>query len=542
MNTPPLVDRDFLDEQAQAGLCDPNTLWDLVLRVPGDRTAIVCPRNGPVDYSTLVSEANGLAGHWASEGITAGDIVLVQLPSWYEFALAHLALTRLGAITLPLLPVYRERELGFIARASRAVALVGSRTFRDSPDPSLYDELVRDVPALQGWLPVDGSPSLREIAQGSTAPDVSPPSPDDVTIVMATSGTTGDPKLILHTHRSTVGGVMQQVSREMGLSASDVLFMPSPIAHATGLQYGVRMSIALGTTLILQERWQASTAARLIDDHQASFAMGATPFLYDLVNLPAEDLARLASLRVFVCGGAPIPGELAHLAAKVLPNVSLLAAWGMSETGVVTLVRPGDPLAKVTATDGRPVPGWEIRIANGAGGALPIGAEGEIECRGAAMFRGYMDRSDLTAEAVPAGWLRTGDIGVVDEDGYLRCLGRLKDLIIRGGLNISANEVEDLARSHPDVKDIAVVGLPDPRLGERVCAYLVPVADRAPSVAQLGKFLTERGLAKTKLPERVVTIDSLPVSPTGKVLKYVLRQQLAQEIADSADGVRSPTT
>lgn len=525
----PLVDRTFLEAQAQAGLWEAQTLWDLALQAPRDRVAIVCPRNGPIDYATFVAEAEGLAGHWAAEGIDSGDILMVQMPNWYEFALTHLALTRLGAITLPLLPAYRERELGFIARASAATALVGAPTSKGSPDPELYDRLVAEVPTLRQWIAVDGEPGLRQIAQDGTAPTTPPPTADEVTIVMATSGTTGDPKLILHSHRSTVGGVIQQVSREMGLTGDDVMFMPSPVAHATGLQYGVRLAVALGTTVVFQERWNAADAAAMIEEHGAAWIMGATPFLHDLVHLPAEQLASLSTLRMFVCGGAPIPMGLARQATDVLPHVSLLAAWGMSETGVTTLVRPGDPIEKVAGTDGRPVPGWEVRIADDDGHPVPTDSEGEIQCRGSAMFLGYFGRDDLTAEAVPDGWLRTGDIGRLDEDGYLRCLGRIKDLIIRGGLNVSASEVEEMARAHPDVQDVAVVGLPDDRLGERICAYVVAREHTVPTVAELGAFLTDRGLARTKLPEKIVPIDQLPVSPAGKVLKYVLRRQLAEQ-------------
>jgi acyl-CoA synthetase (AMP-forming)/AMP-acid ligase II len=346
---------------------------------------------------------------------------------------------------------------------------------------------------------------------------------------MATSGTTGEPKLVLHSHRSTVGGVIQAVAAEMGLTNDDVMFMPSPISHATGLQYGVRLGLALGTTVALQERWDPREAAELMHRCRASWTMGATPFLHDLLGLDEWVLDRVhESLRMFVCGGAPIPGALAERATRQLPAVSLMAAWGMSETGIVTLVRPGDPLDKVIGTDGRPVPGWEVRIVDEQGRVLGTHETGEIECRGAALFHGYYGRPDFTTDATGDGWLRTGDLGAIDDDGYLRCLGRIKDLVIRGGLNISAVEVEDHVRRHPAVRDVAVVGTPDERLGERICAVIVPDGE-APTVEELGRFLGELGLARQKHPERIIVLDALPLTPTGKVQKFLIREQLGTQ-------------
>lgn len=523
VHAPPLADRQTVARYRAEGWWRDRTLWDLALAAPADGVAVICPRNGAVTYRTLVVEAEQLAAHWHEKGLLPGDVVLLQLPNWYEFVLAHLALSRLGAVTVPTLPVYRSRELHFIAEASGARAIVGATGVAGCPDEDVYGRLL-DLPALEYvWRAED----LRDFASGArTAHLPDPPSPDDVTIVMATSGTTGDPKLILHSHRSTVGGVIDEVATTMGLGPGDVLFMPSPISHATGLQYGVRMSILLGSTLLLQERWNPVAAAGLIHEHSACWVMGATPFLFDLVALPEVERAMLAPLRRFVCGGAPVPESLASQATDALPHVSLMTAWGMSETGIVTLVRPDAPLEKVVSSDGQAVRGWQIRIVDEQGRGVPSGTEGEIQCRGAALFHGYLGRDDLTDESVSGGWLRTGDVGRIDEDGYLRCLGRIKDLVIRGGVNLSATEIENVVRTHPDVDDVAVVGAPDPRLGERVCAFVVS-SGVAPSVEDLGTYLLARGMAKVKLPERIVQVDELPTTATGKVQKHHLRIRLA---------------
>ena len=525
MRAAAIVDDRFLAEATAAGLNEPQTLWDLACAAAPERTAVVCPSNGPVTYATLVAEAEGLAAAWQAEGLASGDVVIVQLPNCYEFVLAHLALTRLGAVTLAVPVNYRATELEVIASTSHAVAVVCNPSNPLCPDASVYEEVRQAAAGLTHVWPIEGG-ALRTAAAAHVATSVgAPPDPDDVTIIMSTSGTTGVPKLVLHTHRNTVGGSLQAVAAEMGLDSSDVLFSPSPLAHASGLQYGVRLAIALGTTLLLLPKWDAERAADLIEEYGATWALGATPFLYDLSRLPDESRRKLATLRVFACGGAPIPPSIAAAARVALPNLAICPVWGMSETGMVTMVRPGDPEAKITSSDGRALPGWEVRVVTADGRNAAPREVGEIVTRGAALFHGYYERPDLTAAAVPDGWMRTGDLGYLDEDGFLRCEGRLKDLIIRGGVNISAGEVEDVVRGHPAIEDVAVVGVADPRLGERVGAVVVPATsrDRVPSIEELGVFLTERGLARNKHPEHVVVVDSLPRTPAGKVQKFILR-------------------
>jgi acyl-CoA synthetase (AMP-forming)/AMP-acid ligase II len=447
----------LLADLAAAGLYEAQTLWDLAIAAPADRTAVVCPVNGEVTYGILVQEAAALAAQWHHEGLRSGDVVMLQLPNRYEVVLAHVALTRLGAITLAVPTNYRLTELAVIATASRSRTLVCNPSHRACPDAEVYDEVRRTVPSMTHLWPIEGG-VLRTAGQHhSPATLGAPPDPDDVTIIMATSGTTGTPKLVLHTHRSTVGGSLQAVAEEYGIDWSDVLFAPSPLAHASGLQYGVRLAVALGTTLLLQDKWNPGEAAVLIEKYRVTWALGATPFLYDLTKLPEQERLRLASLRVFACGGAPIPPSIARAAREALPNVSICPVWGMSETGMVTVVRPGDPAEKVVSSDGRVLPGWQIRIRTADGRDAAPNEIGEIQVRGAALFHGYFERPDLTAAAVPDGWLHTGDRGYLDEDRFLRCQGRIKDLIIRGGVNISAGEVEDEVRSHPQIEDVAVV-------------------------------------------------------------------------------------
>ena len=529
MRADALIDEQFLAELTAAGLYEARTLWDLAITAPSDRTAVVCPVNGEIAYGTLIEEALSLATQWQEEGLRPGDVVILQLPNCYEFVLAHLALTRLGAITLAVPTNYRGTELEAIATGSRARGVVCSPSHRACPDAVVYEQLRESVPSVTYLWPVEGGALRAAVGDRPGAALPPPPDPDEVTLIMSTSGTTGTPKLVLHTHRNTVGGTLQSAAGVMGVDSSDVLFSPSPLAHASGLQYGVRLALALGTTLLLLDRWDPERAAQLIERYRATWILGATPFLYDLGKLPEDERRRLKSLRVFACGGAPIPPSVARAAREALPNVSICPVWGMSETGMVTILRPDDPVEKVVGSDGRVVPGWQLRIRTVDGRDAAPGEIGEIQVRGAALFHGYYERPDLTAAAVPDGWLHTGDLGYLDEDGFLRCQGRIKDLIIRGGVNISSGEVEEEVRSHPRIEDVAVVGIPDPRLGERVGAVVIPAvgADRVPGVAELDAYLTDRGLARNKHPEHILVVDEFPRTPAGKVQKHLLRARLA---------------
>jgi cyclohexanecarboxylate-CoA ligase len=525
-----LLSDNLIAEYAALGLWRSETLWDLAKKSNPDRVAVVCPRNGSITYGVLVREAEGLAAAWHARGVSNGDPIILQIPNWYDFVLAHLALTRLGAITLPALPAYRSLELEQIAEAAGAVGVVGAPSFRYCPPADLYDSLRNQVRTLREiWLVDSKDGGIRSLAAKGDPASLPPaPDPRDVTILIATSGTTGRPKLVAHSHTSTLGGVLERIARDIvGLTEDDVILMASPVTHMTGLEYGVRMSTLLGATLVLMDRWDPASAADLIAKYGVTYTQGATPFLFDLVHLPDEYLDRLRSLRTFVCGGAPIPSDLARRALESMPGTALLPTWGMSETAIATLMHPNDPIEKVTGSDGRAVPGWEIRIVSAEGEVLPPGSVGEIECRGAGLFHGYFRRDDLTREAMHNGWLRTGDRGRMDAQGYVRCLDRIKDLIIRGGLNVSPIEIEELMRLHPSVAEVAVVGIPDDRLGERICAVVIARGE-LPTVETMADFLLGNGLSQQKLPEKIVGFDSFPRTAAGKVQKYVLRKQVLE--------------
>lgn len=532
MFIPSLLDDEVLNRLSTVSPAEPLTIWDSVLRARSDHAVAVCPRHGTITYGTLAEEAVGLARYWYAEGVLPGSVVILQLRNCYEFLLAHVALTRLGAITLPIDVSYGPQEVAYIAEKSKAMALVGAPGDPSLPDADVYDALIETVPSFQRWWSIDGDPGLRDLAgmhPDGDLPEI--PNVSDITMLMPTGGTTGNPKLAAHSHASTLGGPIRQIAQIVGIGEDDTTLLES--SRHVSWQYSIRMTLMTGGTLILEEPWDATKFSEMVQEYGATWVLGAPRFLSDLCNLPLKQRTALKSLRRFVCGGTPIPASLAELAAEKIPGTEILRVWGMSETGMVTSVRPSDTMAKAVGSDGAPVPGWEVRIVADGGSEVPPETEGEIQVRGTALFHGYLYDENLTKESMQDGWFRTGDFGRLDKDGYVHCLDRLKNTILREGMYISAVEIEELVRQHPAVSDVAIVGDPDPQVGERVAAFIISNVPQHPTVEELSAFLLSLGLPRPKLPETIQFVDAFPVSNTGKVQRFLLRAQLVDQKRDA---------
>jgi cyclohexanecarboxylate-CoA ligase len=326
---------------------------------------------------------------------------------------------------------------------------------------------------------------------------------------------------------------LRAVSEPLGLGGDDVVLMFSPLGHQTGYLYGMCMPLKYGMKLVLQDAWDPATMLRLVGDERVTWTMGTTTFVLDAcaaaAQLPDTDLS---SLRYFTCGGAPIPPK-AVTEARARLGTQLVAVWGMTEIGVCTITAPSDSDETVCSSDGRPVEWAELRIVDGDGHDVAPGEAGRLLARTPSQHLTYLGRPDLFAAAFPdgieAGWFDTGDLARQAPDGSIRITGRSKDLIIRGGENIPVAEVEAGVISHPLVHEVAVVGYPDDRLGEKVCAVVVPVGDEAQTLEDLRSHLDALGMAKPFWPERLVVRDALPKTASGKTQKFALREELATE-------------
>ncbi len=476
-------------------------------------------------------------------GLGRGSIISCQLPNWNEFILVALAASRLGAILNPIPPIYRASELRFILGLLESQVMVIPAVFRAFDYVNMLAELRPALPRLEHVFVVRGTPAegmhpfsmltdtaweAREGRRPLEGAD-----PNQVAEVIFTSGTTGEPKGVMHTPNTTLAIVYPFIER-LGFSDRDVILMASTFGHQTGYLYGFLLTVCLGATGVWLDIWNAETAARLIEAERVTFTMGATPFLQDLTYTPALDRHDVSSLRLFVSAGAPIPRKLVQDARERL-RCAISAGWGMTENGMVTGNGLKDPDEKVFGTDGCPLPGMELRVANAEGRVLPPGAEGDLLVRGRSQFVGYFKRPEFTREAhTPDGWFKTGDLAKLDEAGYVSITGRSKDIVIRGGENIPVVEVENLLFTHPKVANVAIVAMPDPRLGERACAFVILKPGQTLTLAELVAYLDSKSVARQKFPERLEVVAEFPMTPSGKIQKYRLRQIILETVEAEA--------
>ena len=492
-----------------------------------DRLAVVEEGQPSLTYRELDRRVAVVARQMMDLGVTPGDVVAWQLPNWWETVVVHHAIIRLGAVSCPIVPIYREREVGFIVRQAGAKMLFIPERFRNFDYPAMAGAIRQIAPELKHvievrpadnrqWFSFDAGPALSK-------QEVPAKKASDVAVLLYTSGTTSDPKGVLHSH-DTLDYENRTILDLYGLTESDVVFMPSPLAHITGVLYGLHLPVTLGAAVVLQPVWEPLRALQLIQQYRCSFVIAATPFLHGLTHHPALVDHDVSSLRVFGCGGADVPPELVLQAERSIGCLTT-RVYGSTELPTLSAGGPGSPLEKRATTDGTLFPMAEARIVDEEDRDLAPGTAGDLLVRAPELFLGYLDAA-LNQEAFTAdGWFRTGDIASIT-DGWLTIHGRRKDIIIRGGENISAKEIEDLLFLHPDIADVAVVGMPDPVLVERVCAYVVAKGE-PPALEDIVDFLRKQRIANQKLPERLEVVAELPRTASGKIQKFKLRADIA---------------
>ncbi|HEV7536615.1 MAG TPA: AMP-binding protein [Acidimicrobiia bacterium] len=487
---------------------------------------------GSLTYSELRGQAYRLAAGLRDLGVSRGDRVVVQLPNWSEIAVVYVALARIGAVLVPIMPIYRQDEVAYIAGFTEAVGIITTGTFRGFDHLGMVRELRPDCPTLRFVGTVRAEPGPGEFAvadltrpgDGAAPPPEAelgpPPGPDDPHAFVFTSGTEARPKGCVHTF-NTLGFSLRTLGRRLALTPEDVTFMPSPVTHATGLAMGLGAPLVAGGSVHLLDIWDPDVGLRRIAEHRCTNTLTATPFVQMALDAFDPTVHDVSSMRVWVCGGAPVPPAIVEGLEDAWPGCRLLSLYGRSETFLTSMCGFDDPPERSATSDGRPPPGVDVGLF-----------DGEIAQRGAGVMLGYCGDRERTATTFRGGWCHSGDLGRMTDDGYLRVTGRLKDIIIRGGSNISAREVEEHLLAHPAVRDVAVVGMPDRVLGERACAFVVP-AGAPPTLEALCEFLrAERRISVTKLPERLELIDALPTTATGKVQKFVLRDRIRTTIEE----------
>lgn len=527
-----LLDEARAQDYVARGLWLGRTLADIfdehVARRP-DKLMCVS-RSGRWTYREVAEKVAVLAANFARLGIGHGDVISVQLPNWGEFLLIHLAATRIGAVTNGLLPIYRAKDIAYILDLARSKAVIIPNVFRGYDYPATYRQLRGSLPDLEHIFvvgetcPGDMEP-FADLMRDTGAPPVSRRRFDgnDVTVMIFTSGTESSPKGVMHSHNTLLYGNLAG-ARLMQLGPDEVVWSVSPVVHATGIEWNLRQAVVLGGSLVMQEIWDPEVALELIEREGITMTCAATPFATMLLESSSLATRDTSSFKVFLCGGAAIPATLgAEVREKI--GCNLVPCWGMSECFAATMGSVDDPDDKRWGSDGAAMPGTEIAIFDeDRVTQLKPGDVGEIGTRGPHVCLGYFRNPERNADTFRDGWLFSNDLGVMDEKGYLRVVGRKKDIINRGGLKVSAREVEEMIARHPSILRIALVGVPDKRLGEKSCAFVVLRPGKTLALEELTGFLDGLGIARYKLPEYLSIVDELPMTPTGKVQKFRLRE------------------
>lgn len=527
------------DEYRKKGYWGDATLADYwkmaVLRAP-EKVAVIDLQGTCYTYAELDDAAGRVAAFLKEAGVKPGDFVSFQLPGWAQFTVIYVACLKAGAVVNPILPNYRAEELSYILNKCESKVLFIPAEFRNYDYPAMARSLAPKIPSLREVVLVEKENKVnvgitlgRVIREFSPLSGNSMRSADDLAAVLFTSGTEGFSKGVMFTHNNIIAAERAFADR-LNFTCFDVMLMPAPVGHATGFHHGVTLPFMFGAKSVLQDIFKPDKSLELIESERCTCSMGATPFVYDILRELQKKKYDISSLRLFVCAGAPIPRFMVQESAK--EGFKILSGYGSTESVPHAFVRPDDSLERTINTDGVAVASVEVRVVDESRRPVPAGVEGEEASRGPNLFVGYLKEPELTARFLDdEGWFYSSDLCTMDADGYIRITGRKKDIIIRGGENISSSEVENILLQHPNVREAGVVAMPDPRLGEKACAYIVPHnADKGLALEEMAAFFGEKNVAKFKYPERIEIVESLPRTASGKIQKFILRQDIKNKL------------
>ena len=510
--------------------------WQQTARAMPDKIAVVDNHGASYTYSALDHAASCLANWMLAKGIESGDRIAFQLPGWCEFTVIYLACLKIGAVSVPLLPSWREAELVWVLNKCQAKMFFAPTLFKQTRPVDLILPLQNQLPQLQQIVGVDKlAPATSSLSLSQIIADNTPLTTaitthgDELAAVLFTSGTEGLPKGVMLTHNNILASERAYCAR-LNLTWQDVFMMPAPLGHATGFLHGVTAPFLIGARSVLLDIFTPDACLALLEQQRCTCMLGATPFVYDLLNVLEKQPADLSALRFFLCGGTTIPKKVARECQQ--RGIKLLSVYGSTESSPHAVVNLDDPLSRFMHTDGYAAAGVEIKVVDDARKTLPPGCEGEEASRGPNVFMGYFDEPELTTRALDEeGWYYSGDLCRMDEAGYIKITGRKKDIIVRGGENISSREVEDILLQHPKIHDACVVAMPDERLGERSCAYVVLKAPHhSLSLEEVVAFFSRKRVAKYKYPEHIVVIEKLPRTASGKIQKFLLRKDIMRRL------------
>ena len=497
-----------------------------IIRGRENELAVLDNHGGKLTHSDLWKFSRKLSAELNSRKFRKGEIIIILLPNTVEWQVVLLGVLRAGSIPANLPTRTDAENLRYVAELTGARAIVTTEQHGSIQTGDIARSAVQLCTHQIDLLILDNeelnweSGRIKQLAPPSNVVGLDH--------IMFTSSTTGRPKAVMHS-ADTLAALNLTFTERFSLGPHDPIFMASPLGHSVGTIHGARLSLYNAAPLILQDTWNPEQALEMITENHCVFTAAATPFLNDLVESDWQrDEPKLASLRWFLCGGTQVPQTLLKKAQQQFPHTFITVLWGMTEGGLTTSIQDS-PLEKLLTTAGIGLPGLEMKILDSENRQLTSGKEGELVMRGPGVFIGYYGQEDLYKSLLTEeGFFRTGDFATLSEDGYLRITGRLKDLIIRGGVNIAPVPIEEALASHPKVSGVAVIGYPDERMGELLCAVIIPRGE-VPTLEVLNCFLQTRGLPKYHCPEMIRIVEKFPTTPAGKIRKATLREGIIKE-------------
>ena len=518
--------------------------WDRAVEQFPDREYVVDDRGYRYTSRDLDEAAGRVAAYLTWLGIRPGEVVSFQLPIWSEFAMLTIACYKVGAVAHPIAMSYEEKELARSLKVTESRCYFAPTFFYKTDYEKRILSIREQVPLLKDIVLIDSvrpresrGRLLREILHSfEPLPKeqcVHTKNGQDMAVILCTSGTTGGTKGVLLSH-DNVRFAEEAFNRELGLTKEDIMFMPAPLHHATGFHHAIIAPMLYGGKVVLQQKYQCRAAIELMKREKVTYSMGATPFIYDILRELDANGGSLPTLKFYLCGGAPVPGYLVQRADRY--GILLCEVYGSTESVPHVFVRPWEALEKNGTTSGRAVPGMEVRVVDEDGWDVPVGTPGEEWSRGPAVFAGYLKAREITDGVLDDdGWFHSGDLCVMDAAGNIRIIGRKKDMIVRGGENLNTNEVNDALEGCLGMGDHTIIGMPDDRLGERICAFAVPLPGYENiTLEYVLAYLKEKKLPKRFWPERLELIDRIPHTGSGKVKKYLLREELERRNTKAA--------
>lgn len=537
----------------------PQLLAQTVRDHGAQEAAVFVEQNIRWSYADLSREVDRLAGGLWSIGVKPGDRVGIWSPNRAEWLVTQFATARIGAILVTVNPAYRLYELEYALKKVGCSTLITARRFKSSHYTDMLAQLCPELAhAKPGALQASNVPELRRII----AMEDDPPqgmmefeavckmgyaiqtgkldavtrelSPHDPINIQFTSGTTGSPKGACLTHHNIVNNA-KGVTDTMRFTHHDRLCIPVPFYHCFGMVLGTLGCVTKGATMVMPgEGFDPAQTLQAVSDEQCTALFGVPTMFVNELGLADFDRYDLGQLRTGVMAGASCPIEVMKAVQSRMNMTEITIGYGMTETSPISFQTDvDDPIDKRVSTVGRVFPHVECKIVDPVGNTLPIGEQGELLTRGYSVMRGYWGDDDKTAESIRDGWMRSGDLAVIDADGYCDITGRVKDMILRGGENIYPREIEDFLFTHPDVAQAQVFGIPDPTYGEIVCAWVVPTNPGAVSDTEIRSFCKDN-IAHFKVPAHVRIKEALPMTVTGKPQKFVMREEMLAEL--SAEG------